>query len=108
MEGVIYDYVRHGTTTMFAALDVATGEVITQCKPRHHLQEFRSFLRQIDDSVPDDLDIHIIVDIDCTHKHAKVKDWLAKDPVSMSTSPQHIPHGLTRLSVCLESSQRKQ
>ena len=80
VEGITHDYIRHGTTTLFAALDVATGEVITQCKPRHRHQEFLSFLRQIDDSVPEDLDIHMIVDNYCTHKHAKVKDWLAKRP----------------------------
>lgn len=80
VEGITHDYIRHGTTTLFAALDVATGEVITQCKPRHRHQEFLSFLRQIDDSVPEDLDIHMIVDNYCTHKHMKVKDWLAKRP----------------------------
>lgn len=80
IEGVTHDYIRHGTTTLFAALDVATGEVITQCKPRHRHQEFLNFLRQIDESVPENLDIHMIVDNYCTHKHAKVKDWLAKRP----------------------------
>ncbi|QPN60137.1 IS630 family transposase [Synechococcus sp. CBW1002] len=80
VEGVTHDYIRHGTTTLFAALDVATGEVITQCKPRHRHQEFLGFLRQIETSVPDDLDIHLIVDNYCTHKHAKVRSWLAQRP----------------------------
>ena len=80
IEGVTHDYIRHGTTTLFAALDVATGEVITQCKPRHRHQEFLGFLRQIEKSVPEDLDLHLIVDNYCTHKHAKVRAWLAQRP----------------------------
>lgn len=80
VEGVTHDYIRHGTTTLFAALNVATGEVITQCKPRHRHQEFLSFLRKIEASVPADLDIHLIIDNYCTHKHAKVKTWLAQRP----------------------------
>jgi putative transposase len=80
VEGVTYDYIRHGTTTLFAALDVATGEVITQCKPRHRHQEFLGFLRQIERSVPEALDVHLIVDNYCTHKHAKVSAWLAQRP----------------------------
>jgi len=70
VEGVTHDYIRHGTTTLFAALDVATGEVLTQCRPRHRHQEFLGFLRQIEKSVPEDLDVHLIVDNYCTHKHA--------------------------------------
>ena len=58
---------------LFAALDVATGEVITQCKPRHRHQEFLGFLRRIDKEVPKKLALHLIVDNYCTHKHAKVK-----------------------------------
>jgi putative transposase len=80
VEGVTHDYIRHGTTTLFAALDVATGEVITQCKPRHRHQEFLGFLRQIEKSVPEDLDVHLVVDNYCTHKHAKVRAWLAQRP----------------------------
>jgi putative transposase len=80
VEGVTHDYIRHGTTTLFAALDVATGEVISQCKPRHRHQEFLGFLRQIEKSVPEDLDVHLIVDNYCTHKHAKVRSWLAQRP----------------------------
>jgi len=80
VEGVTHDYVRHGTTTLFAALDVASGEVITQCKARHRHQEFLAFLRHIEREVPDDLDVHLIVDNYATHKHAKVKAWLARRP----------------------------
>jgi putative transposase len=80
VEGVTHDYIRHGTTTLFAALDVPTREVNTQCRPRHRHQEFLGFLRQIEKSVPEDLDIHLIVDNYCTHKHAKVRAWLAQRP----------------------------
>ena len=80
VEGVTHDYIRHGTTTLFAELDVATGEVMTQCKPRHRHQEFLGFLRQIEKSVPGDLDIQLVVDNYCTHKHAKVRAWLAQRP----------------------------
>ncbi len=77
VEGITHDYVRHGTTTLFAALDVASGNVITQCKPRHRHQEFLSFMRHIDANVPSDLDVHLIIDNYATHKHAKVRTWLA-------------------------------
>ncbi|MBA3891383.1 MAG: IS630 family transposase [Gemmatimonadaceae bacterium] len=80
VEGVTHDYVRHGTTTLFAALDVRTGDVIAQCKPRHRHQEFLQFLRHIDANVPAELDVHLIVDNYATHKHAKVKAWLARHP----------------------------
>ena len=78
VEGRTHDYVRHGTTTLFAALDIATGKLIAQCKPRHRHQEFLSFLRHVDANVPRQLDIHLIVDNYATHKHPKVKAWLAK------------------------------
>ncbi len=80
VEGVTHDYWRHGTTTLFAALAVATGTVLTQCKPRHRHQEFLAFLRHIDANVPADLDVHLIVDNYATHKHARVKAWLANRP----------------------------
>ena len=80
MEGVTHDYIRHGTTTLFAALDVVTGEAITQCKPRYRHQEFLAFLREIEKSVPTELGLHLIVDNDATHKHSKVKAWLAQRP----------------------------
>jgi len=77
VEGVTHDYVRHGTTTLFAALDIANGQVLTQNKARHRHQEFLGFLRQIDTNVPEDLDVHVVLDNYSTHKHAKVKGWLA-------------------------------
>ena len=80
VEGVTHDYLRHGTTTLFAALDVATGKVLARCKPRHRHQEFLSFLRHIDASVPKTLDVHLIVDNYATHKHPKVRAWLARHP----------------------------
>lgn len=80
VEGVTHDYERHGTTTLFAALDLASGRVLTQCKQRHRHQEFLQFLRHIEASVPEHLDVHLIVDNYCTHKHAKVRRWLAARP----------------------------
>lgn len=80
VEGVTHDYIRHGTTTLFAALEVATGQVISQCKPRHRHQEFLQFLRHLDQNVPPELDLHLIVDNYSTHKHPKVKRWLAMRP----------------------------
>jgi len=78
VEGLTHDYVRHGTTTLFAALDIANGQVLTECKPRHRHQEFMSFLRLIDKHVPDELEVHIIVDNYASHKHPNVKGWLAR------------------------------
>ena len=80
VEGVTHDYKRHGTTTLFAALDVLDGSVIAQCKPRHRHQEFLGFLRTIEANAPKNLDIHLIVDNYSTHKHARVKAWLAARP----------------------------
>jgi putative transposase len=80
VEGVTHDYVRHGTTTLFAALDVASGRVLTQCKRRHRHQEFLQFLRHIEASVPKQLDVHLIVDNYATHKHAAIRRWLAARP----------------------------
>lgn len=76
-EGITLDYFRHGTTTLFAALDIATGTVFTDCKARHRHQEFLGFLKQVDQAVPPNLDIHLVVDNYATHKHAKVRTWLA-------------------------------
>ena len=80
VEGVTHGYIRHGTTTLFAALDVATGQILAQCKPRHRHQEFLNFLKHIDANVPPDLDVHLVVDNYSTHKHVKVKRWLAARP----------------------------
>jgi transposase len=75
-----HDYKRHGTTTLFAALDVATGQVIGQCMKRHRHQEWLRFLRVIDRSTPKALDLHLIADNYATHKHAAVKAWLKRHP----------------------------
>jgi len=75
-----HDDIRHGTTTLFAALNVLTGVVIGQCLPRHRNTEFLKFLRTIDREVPKGLQIHMICDNYGTHKHANVKKWLAKHP----------------------------
>jgi transposase len=75
-----HDYVRHGTTTLFAALDVAEGRLLGTCMQRHRHQEWLKFLRLIDRETPKDLDLHLIADNYATHKHPKVKAWLAKHP----------------------------
>ncbi len=80
VEGVTHDYERHGTTTLFAALDIANGKVITECKRRHRHQEYLSFLKHVDENVPRELHIHAVVDNYATHKHPKVKRWLATHP----------------------------
>jgi transposase len=75
-----HDYKRHGVTTLFAALDVATGKVIGQCMPRHRHQEWLKFLRAIDRATPKGLDLHLIADNYAAHKHPAVRAWLAKHP----------------------------
>lgn len=80
VEGVTHNYIRHGTTTLFAALDIATGQVLTRCKRRHRHQEYIDFLKHVDANVPVDLDIHLVVDNYATHKHPRVKRWLAAHP----------------------------
>jgi transposase len=75
-----HDYKRNGTTTLFAALDVLKGEVIGQCMKRHRHQEFLKFLKAIDRGTPLHLDVHCIADNYSTHKHRRVKAWLAKNP----------------------------
>lgn len=75
-----HDYKRHGTTTLFAALDVGTGKVIGECVPRHRAKEFLAFLRKIDQETPARLDLHLILDNYATHKTPEVKTWLGKHP----------------------------
>jgi transposase len=75
-----HDYRRHGTTSLFAALDVKAGTVIGECHRRHRSVEFRRFLDTIEANVPPDLDIHLIVDNYGTHKTALIRRWLAKRP----------------------------
>jgi transposase len=73
-----HDYKRNGTTTLFAALDVAEGRLFGQCMPRHRHQEFIKFLKRIDAETPPDLDLHLIVDNYATHKHPRVQSWLKR------------------------------
>jgi transposase len=73
-----HDYVRHGITTLFAALDVLTGAVIGQCLPRHRHTEFIKFLNTIDREVPEGLQVHLILDNYATHKHTQVQKWMKR------------------------------
>jgi transposase len=75
-----HDYVRHGTTSLFAALVVKTGKVLAECRRRHRSVEFRTFLRRIDAAVPEDLDVHLILDNYGTHKTPLIRRWLARHP----------------------------
>jgi transposase len=77
-----HDYVRHGTTSLFAALNVATGEVIGRCHRRHRHQEFLRFLEQIDQAIPEepDVSVHLVLDNYATHKTPKVRRWFARHP----------------------------
>ena len=74
-----HDYVRHGTATLFAALEVATGKVTGACYPRHRHEEYLSFLREVARAYPR-RELHIVTDNYGTHKHADVKAWLARHP----------------------------
>lgn len=75
-----HDYFRHGTTSLFAALDIATGEIIGRCQPRHRHQEFLRFLQQIEDAVPAGLEVHLVLDNYGTHKAPKVAAWFKRRP----------------------------
>jgi transposase len=75
-----HDYKRHGTTSLFAALNAATGEVIGKCYNRHRAQEFKKFLVEIEANVPDDMDIHIVMDNYATHKTPAIRKWFARRP----------------------------
>lgn len=75
-----HDCVRHGTTTLFAALNVADGQLTGQCQDRHRHQEWLKFLQLTDAQTPADRDLYLILDNYATHKHAKVKKWLAEHP----------------------------
>ena len=75
-----HDYVRHGTTSLFAAFDIASGRVIGQFHRRHRAAEFLKFLDRIDSQVPPELDVHLILDNYATHKTARIRRWLAKRP----------------------------
>jgi transposase len=75
-----HDYKRHGTTSLFAALDIATGTVIGKCYTRHRAREFRKFLDEIEAAVPSNLDVHLVMDNYATHKTPLIRSWLAKRP----------------------------
>ena len=74
-----HDYVRHGTTTLFAALEIATGKVTGLCKNRHRHQEFLAFLKHVARAYPD-RELHLVMDNYATHKRIEVRDWLAANP----------------------------
>ena len=73
-----HDYKRNGTTTLFAAIELAEGRIIAECMPHHRHQEWLKFLKKIDAETPADLDLHLIVDNYATHKHPKVRAWLRR------------------------------
>lgn len=75
-----HDYVRHGTTSLFAALNAATGAVVSQFHRRHRATEFRAFLDKIEASMPPDVDVHVAMDNYGTHKTAMIRAWFAKRP----------------------------
>lgn len=74
-----HDYKRNGTTTLFAAIELAEGKIIAECMPRHRHQEWIKFLKKIDTETPRELDLHLIVDNYATHKHPKVQNWLKRN-----------------------------
>jgi hypothetical protein len=90
-----HDYVRNGTTSLFAAFDLASGSVIAQPYRQHRHQEFLRFLKLIDKAVPGDLDLHLVLDNYATHKTPAIKAWLLKHPASTCTSPRLAPAGST-------------
>ncbi len=75
-----HDYRRHGTTSLFAALDVKTGQVIGECHRRHRAVEFRKFLSTVDEAVPQDFDVHLVLDNSSTHKTPSIQRWLVRHP----------------------------
>ncbi len=75
-----HDYTRHGTTSLFAALDIATGRVIGKCYARHRATEFRKFLDEIEAAVPPDLHVHLVMDNYATHKTNLIRNWFARRP----------------------------
>lgn len=78
LQTLTHQYKRNGTTTLFAALELAEGKIIADCQPKHRHQEWLMFLKKIDAETPPELDLHLIVDNYATHKHAKVKNWLKR------------------------------
>jgi transposase len=93
-----HDYTRHGTTSLFAALDIATGRVIGKCFARHRATEFRKFLDEIEANVPRDLDVHLVIDNYATHKTPLIRNWLARRPRWHVHLTQPVRPGSTRSS----------
>jgi transposase len=84
-----HDYVRHGTTTLFAALEIATGKVTAALKPRHRHSEFLAFLKQVERAYPE-VELHLVMDNYAAHKHPKIKAWLADHPrIGVHFTPTH-------------------
>lgn len=96
VEGVTHDYVRHGTTTLFAALNVATGTVISQCRRRPRHQEFWRFCATSTPVCPKDLEVHLIVDNYAMHKYPKVRTWVASRPATTSATRRRMRPGSTK------------
>jgi hypothetical protein len=91
-----HDYRRHGTTTLFAALNAATGKVLTDCRPRHRHQEFLAFLKLIELHTPPELDIYLVIDNYAAHKHDRSPNgWSnpAGSTAGTCTTPRHRRHG---------------
>ena len=99
-----HSYVRHGTTSLFAALDVASGFVIGKCYKRHRAAEFLNFLKEIDAQVPEGLDVHIVMDNYATTRRRRSRRGLPVGRNIMSTSRRLRHHGSTRSSAGLPSS----
>jgi transposase len=79
-ERATHDYVRNGTTNLYAALDLASGQVIADMTPRHRAEEFRRFLNTINTAVPEHLEIHVVLDSSSTHKTPSIRRWLVRHP----------------------------
>jgi transposase len=75
-----HDYKRNGTTTLFAALEIAEGQVVGQCYARHRHQEFLKFLKRLDQEFPGEVKLHLVMDNYGTHKHPRVQAWLKRHP----------------------------
>ena len=94
-----HDYKRNGTTTLFAALEVADGKVVGQCYARHRHQEFVKFLQHLDEEFPSHLKLHVIMDNYGTHKHPRVQNWLKRHP-------RFVPHFIPTSSSWLNLVER--
>jgi transposase len=91
-----HDYKRNGTTTLFAALELAQGKVVGQCFARHRNREFLKFLRRLDQEFPGDIALHLVMDNYGTHKHPKVQAWLKKHPRFL---PHYVPTSASWLNL---------